>query len=197
MLHIWRYGDRTQWALLESCIIQQLGKYTHTHTNQNKYSIQVLLATRQGLNVAGKPSVLSGGIRLVQPAVSGGGGTTTTGNLITIGGKQVLLTSKPFAQQGQVQQVSCPLLWGESGRCWFAVSCCYWRCVSLIYVDFVHFLFGFDISEAARLFVVSEYISTQENKRPSHLHLAVLAWNIPTAPTSISCSHPWVCVMFL
>ncbi|KAK8395851.1 hypothetical protein O3P69_005749 [Scylla paramamosain] len=59
----------------------------------------------QGLNVAGKPSVLSGGIRLVQPAVSGGGGSTTTGNLITIGGKQVLLTSKPFAQQGQVQQV--------------------------------------------------------------------------------------------
>ncbi|XP_050695890.1 nuclear factor related to kappa-B-binding protein-like isoform X3 [Eriocheir sinensis] len=60
----------------------------------------------QGLNVTGKPSVLSaGGIRLVQPAVSGGGGTTTTGNLITIGGKQVLLTSKPFAQQGQLQQV--------------------------------------------------------------------------------------------
>lgn len=67
----------------------------------------------QGLNVTGKPSVLSsGGIRLVQPAVSGTGGGTvvaggsaTTGNLITIGGKQVLLTSKPFAQQGQLQQV--------------------------------------------------------------------------------------------
>ncbi|KAG0710166.1 Nuclear factor related to kappa-B-binding protein [Chionoecetes opilio] len=59
----------------------------------------------QGLNVSGKPSVLSaGGIRLVQPGVGGGGGTTT-GNLITIGGKQVLLTSKPFPQQGQMQQV--------------------------------------------------------------------------------------------
>ncbi|KAG7173151.1 Nuclear factor related to kappa-B-binding protein-like [Homarus americanus] len=33
------------------------------------------------------------------------GGSTATGNLITIGGKQVLLTSKPFAQQGQLQQV--------------------------------------------------------------------------------------------
>lgn len=68
----------------------------------------------QGLNVAGKPSVLaSGGIRLVQPGASGtagtasvvAGGSTATGNLITIGGKQVLLTSKPFAQQGQLQQV--------------------------------------------------------------------------------------------
>nr|XP_045623906.1 nuclear factor related to kappa-B-binding protein-like isoform X2 [Procambarus clarkii] len=67
----------------------------------------------QGLNMSGKPSVLSGGgIRLVQPAGGGAGGgtvvtggTTTTGNLITIGGKQVLLTSKPFAQQGQLQQV--------------------------------------------------------------------------------------------
>lgn len=67
----------------------------------------------QGLNVTGKPSVLSsGGIRLVQPAVSGtgggavvAGGSAATGNLITIGGKQVLLTSKPFAQQGQLQQV--------------------------------------------------------------------------------------------
>ncbi|XP_042214477.1 nuclear factor related to kappa-B-binding protein-like isoform X2 [Homarus americanus] len=67
----------------------------------------------QGLNMAGKPSVLSsGGIRLVQPGAGGAGGgavmaggSTATGNLITIGGKQVLLTSKPFAQQGQLQQV--------------------------------------------------------------------------------------------
>lgn len=65
--------------------------------------------------MAGKPSVLaSGGIRLVQPGASGtagtasvvAGGSTATGNLITIGGKQVLLTSKPFAQQGQLQQVT-------------------------------------------------------------------------------------------
>ncbi|KAK3892418.1 hypothetical protein Pcinc_003651 [Petrolisthes cinctipes] len=75
----------------------------------------------QGLNVGGKPSVLSAsGLRLMQPGVVGGagagagggggvggGGTAapTTGNLITIGGKQVLLTSKPFSQQGQLQQV--------------------------------------------------------------------------------------------
>lgn len=61
----------------------------------------------QGLGVAGKPVLSSGGIRLVQPSVSGAvvaGTSTATGNLITIGGKQVLLTSKPFAQQ-QLQQV--------------------------------------------------------------------------------------------
>ena len=62
----------------------------------------------KGLGVAGKPSVLpGGGVRLVQPSVSGAvvaGTSTATGNLITIGGKQVLLTSKPFAQQ-QLQQV--------------------------------------------------------------------------------------------
>lgn len=78
-------------------------------------------AFMQGINVGGgTASMLSGGgIRLVGPGTSsGGGGVTggstatggqagpTHGNLITIGGKQVLLTSKPFAhQQGQLQQV--------------------------------------------------------------------------------------------
>ena len=32
MLDIWRYGDRTLWALLQPCLIQ-LGKYTHLHTH--------------------------------------------------------------------------------------------------------------------------------------------------------------------
>ena len=67
--------------------------------------------TLQGVSVGGKQSVLTGsGIRLVQPGVGGTsvGGTTTTGNLISIGGKQVLLTTKPLApaQQAQIQQVS-------------------------------------------------------------------------------------------
>ena len=69
----------------------------------------------QGVSVGGKQSVIAGsGIRLVQPGVgvsttmAGGTSGNTTGNLISIGGKQVLLTTKPLApaQQAQLQQVS-------------------------------------------------------------------------------------------
>ncbi|XP_053655777.1 nuclear factor related to kappa-B-binding protein isoform X3 [Cherax quadricarinatus] len=88
-----------------------------SHVPLGAASQRLVLATgsqvQLGINMSGKPSMLSsGGIRLVQPTAGGGGGgtvvaggSTATGNLITIGGKQVLLTSKPFTQQGQLQQL--------------------------------------------------------------------------------------------